>query len=262
MITLIYCLIILIVCSVGAIIGIGGGIIIKPVLDLIGYHSVETVGFISSCAVFSMSISSSVSHIVSKTKFDKKIVIYISLGSVLGGIAGNAILSQAFARLNENTVKGIQGIMIAAIIIFVVIYVNLKNAVSFKLKSPVIIVVTAFILGMISTFLNIGGGLLNIACLTLLFSFTVKESAVYSVAVIFFSQLSRLVMVFISNQFEPFREYFPIIAAVICTAIISGIIGSKLNKKLSASAVNAVFSVVLSSVALINIFNAVTGFTF
>ena len=103
-------------------------------------------------------------------------------------------------------------------------------------------------------------GPINTAFLVLLFSFTVKESAVYSVAIIFFSQLSQLITIFISNQFQPYKEYLPIILSAMAVSVIGGIIGSKLNRRLSEKAITAIFSVVLSIVAVINIYNAVTGF--
>ena len=39
----------------GAICGIGGGVIIKPVLDMLGLASVATISFLSGCTVLSMS---------------------------------------------------------------------------------------------------------------------------------------------------------------------------------------------------------------
>ena len=45
-------------CTIGATVGLGGGVIIKPILDSMGFASVDTVNFISSWAVFAMSISS------------------------------------------------------------------------------------------------------------------------------------------------------------------------------------------------------------
>lgn len=260
MLTLIYSIIIFIACTVGAIVGIGGGVIIKPMLDLIGQHSVEVVGFISTCAVFAMSISSSVKHITAKTEFNKKIVLLVSFGSVFGGIIGNEIFDIAFENFNSNIVKGIQAVIIAAFIIFVIIYVNSKNIKSLKIKNPILITLTGLLLGLMSAFLGIGGGPINTAFLVLLFSFTVKESAVYSVAIIFFSQLSQLITIFINNQFEPYKEYTPIILSAMAISVIGGIIGSKLNRKLSDKTITTIFSVVLSIVAVINIYNAVTGF--
>jgi len=261
MIELIYSIIIFAACTVGAIVGIGGGVIIKPLLDFIGVHSVEVVGFISTCAVFAMSISSSVKHITAKTKFDKKIVLLVSFGSILGGIIGNEIFDFALESLNTDIVKGVQAVIIAAFIIFVIIYVNSKNVKSFKIKNPVLIALTGLMLGLMSAFLGIGGGPINTAFLVLLFSFTVKESAVYSVAIIFFSQLSQLITIFINNQFRPYKEYFLIILIAMAVSVIGGIIGSKLNKKLSNKVITVIFSVVLSLVAVINICNAITGFS-
>ena len=39
---------------VGAICGIGGGVIIKPVLDAFGVLSVSTISFLSGCTVLAM----------------------------------------------------------------------------------------------------------------------------------------------------------------------------------------------------------------
>lgn len=259
MITGIYCIVIFIATIIGAIVGMGGGVIIKPVLDLIGVHSVEVVGFISTCAVFAMSISSSIKHIKAKTKIDPKIVLLVSAGSIIGGVVGNEIFDIAFAVLDANLIKAIQACIIGAFLIFVIIYVN-TNMKTYKITNPVAIGVTGLFLGLASAFLGIGGGPINTAILVLLFSFTVKESAVYSVAIIFFSQLSQLVAIFANNRFEPFKEYWAIILVAMVISVIGGIIGSKLNRKLSDNVVTKIFSATLVFVVLINVYNAITGF--
>ena len=43
-------------CTVGAICGIGGGIIIKPVLDATGVADVATINFLSGCTVLAMTL--------------------------------------------------------------------------------------------------------------------------------------------------------------------------------------------------------------
>ena len=45
---------------VGAICGIGGGVIIKPVLDAFGIMSVSAISFLSGCTVLSMTTYSGV----------------------------------------------------------------------------------------------------------------------------------------------------------------------------------------------------------
>lgn len=260
MVSFLYGIIVFFASTVGALVGIGGGVIIKPLLDFFGFHSVEVVGFISTCAVFAMSISSSVRHIKTKTKINPKIVLFVSFGSIFGGIIGNQIFDAAFAKLNTDIVKGIQATIIAAFIVFVIIYVNAKKVKSLRIKNPILIILTGLLLGLMSAFLGIGGGPINTAFLVLLFSFTVKESAVYSVAIIFFSQLSQLVTIFINNRFEPYLQYYPLIIVAVVFAVFGGLIGSRLNKKCSNKVITKVFSIVLAFVCIINIYNAVTGF--
>lgn len=121
-----------------------------------------------------------------------------------------------------------------------------------------IIILCASVIGAI---VGIGGGVINTTFLVLLFSFTVKESAVYSVAIIFFSQLSQLITIFINNRFEPYIQYYSLILTAMAVGVLGGLIGSKLNKKLSNKVITKVFSVTLAFVAIVNIYNAVTGFT-
>ena len=56
MVVVIYSLVIVIATVLGAIAGLGGGVIIKPLFDLIGAHQASTIGFYSSVAVFTMCI--------------------------------------------------------------------------------------------------------------------------------------------------------------------------------------------------------------
>ena len=44
--------------SIGAIVGAGGGVIIKPVVDMLGILPISTVSFCSGCTVLGMSVSS------------------------------------------------------------------------------------------------------------------------------------------------------------------------------------------------------------
>ena len=56
--TVIYFLTTIIATSAGGISGMGGGIIIKPVLDLMGDFTPQTIGVMSATTVFVMSLVS------------------------------------------------------------------------------------------------------------------------------------------------------------------------------------------------------------
>ena len=55
MLTILLFLVSLFASSVSAIVGAGGGVIIKPVLDMIGVLPVSTVSFCAGCTVLGMS---------------------------------------------------------------------------------------------------------------------------------------------------------------------------------------------------------------
>ena len=69
---------------VGAVCGIGGGVIIKPVLDATGILAVTTGSFLSGCTVLSMSVVSLYKNMRMKHDFvfDKAFATVIAAGGV------------------------------------------------------------------------------------------------------------------------------------------------------------------------------------
>lgn len=67
---LIYFLVAVMATTIGATAGIGGGIIIKPILDFMGGYNLETIGILSSFTVFSMAIVSIIKQIRYKVKIE------------------------------------------------------------------------------------------------------------------------------------------------------------------------------------------------
>ncbi len=243
----------------GAFAGLGGGVIIKPVLDLIGYDTIDTVNFISACAVFSMSISSTIRHIKAKTEIDFKFIIILSAGAVTGGFCGSFLFDYLLTLFSNSILKSIQGIILCILLVLSVIYINIKNAKSFKIKNPAGIIAIGLVLGFTASFLGVGGGPINVAFLVLFFSMTMKEAAVYSVGTIFFSQLSKLIATGI-NHTVPYVEPITITVCIIC-AVLGGIFGAKMNKSANEKAVKTVFTVIVTGIAIVNLYNAIMGFT-
>lgn len=252
-------LVIFIACTVGATVGLGGGVIIKPVLDSMGFCTVDIVNFISSCAVFAMSISSIIRHKIQKTKFDKKTALLVSLGAVLGGFLGNRIFNFALSVTGSDRIVTIQAILIMVFVGFAVFYINKKNAKTFHVTNPLGVIATGLMLGALNSFLGIGGGPINITVLFLMFSLLVKEGAVYSICVVFFCQLSNLLTLFFTNGFKPYKDYVFIVVLGLVAAVLGGLCGSTLNKKLSEKTVRVIFTCVMGLVFAINVYNVVGG---
>ena len=73
----------------GSICGIGGGVIIKPVLDATGIMSVSSISFLSGCTVLAMSVVSVYKNVRAKSaKLDVKIATALAVGAAVGGVIG------------------------------------------------------------------------------------------------------------------------------------------------------------------------------
>ncbi len=91
---------------VGAICGIGGGVVIKPVLDMLKLASVSTISFLSGCTVLSMSCYSVVRSAFSgERRVDTRTGTPIAIGAALGGIIGKELFGYIRGMFeNQNAV--------------------------------------------------------------------------------------------------------------------------------------------------------------
>lgn len=258
MLTAIYSAVILVATTLGAFVGLGGGVIIKPVLDFIGKEPRMQVDFLSAAAVFTMSVVSTGKCIKRRQKFDISIIIFIAAGSILGGYLGSAVMDIIGTMIEQQTIRCIQAFALAALLTAVSIYVGKCNF-SFKVKNKLAIFAVGLALGFMASFLGIGGGPINVAVLTLFFSMNVKDSAVYSVAIIFFSQLSKLITIFSTAGFEPYAHQWKTLVFILPAAVIGGFIGSSLNRKFDDKLIRKIFVTVMILLIVLNVYNGVTA---
>lgn len=259
MLAVIYAVVILVATTLGAFVGLGGGVIIKPVLDFIGQEPRVQVDFLSCVAVFTMSIVSTFKAIRNKIEFKKSIVVFIAAGSIAGGFLGSYVMDLLEEQFVNVNMRCIQAFMLATLMIAVCVYVN-KQSFSFHIKNPVTICLVGLLLGFLASFLGIGGGPINVAVLTLFFSLNVKESAVYSVAIIFFSQLSKLITIFSSTGIEPYSHQWKTLLFILPAAILGGIIGSKFNRKFDDKVIRKVFTAVMLLIVILSVYNGIIYF--
>lgn len=253
MIRLVYAAVILVATTLGAFVGLGGGVIIKPVLDFIGAEPRMQVDFLSSVAVFTMSIVSTVKAIRNKVVFKKNIILLVALGSIAGGFLGSTLLD---FLSDSNQIRVIQAFILAILLAAVSFYVS-KDRISFHVKNNAAICLVGLLLGLLASFLGIGGGPINVAVLTLFFSMNVKESAVYSVAIIFFSQLSKLVTIFVSSGIEPYAHQWKTLLIILPAAILGGIIGSGFNRRFDDKIIRKIFTAAMIVLVVLNVYNGI-----
>ncbi|WP_348921482.1 sulfite exporter TauE/SafE family protein [Enterococcus rotai] len=256
---IIYFIVIILANTVGAISGMGGGVIIKPVLDTLHFHSLAAISFYSSVAVFTMSIVSTMRQMKNGLKLKIPIAVFVSLGSVVGGISGNTVF-ESLLRLfsDEKYVQLVQIILTIVTLLFAYFYTKIGNERSLELSHPVWYVIVGLFLGFISTLLGIGGGPINVALLMLCFGIPIKEATVYSIVTIFFSQAAKLVTIAQVTGFERFD--LSILLYVIPAAIVGGFVGALISGKISSERVTQVYQVVILLVLLLNLWNGIQLF--
>lgn len=244
---------------IGAVSGIGGGVMIKPVLDAITTLDTSVINFLSSCAVFSMSISASVKYYKEKVPFEKRTFL-LGIGAVIGGLAGTQMFQLVISRITDDTiVKTIQNAVMLVLLTIIFIYVNLKNKPQYSLENKFWVLLIGVMLGIISAFLGIGGGPINIAVLTLFFSMDMKRATVNSIVLILFSQSSKIATLLISRS-VPEQAEMPMLLCIILAAVIGGFIGSAVNKKIKSSKLKTIYNLVMLFVILTCLWNIISIF--
>ena len=252
---IVYFLVVLLANTIGAIAGMGGGIIIKPVLDAIDLHNLLVINFYSVASVFTMAIISLHHQFRGGFQIENKRIFAISMGSILGGMSGSYLFRFLirFFR-NQAETQLVQIILTLSLLGFVVVH-TLKEMKSFHFKSAFSFFLATFFLGLTSSLLGIGGGPINVSILVLLFNLSMKQATVYSILTLFFSQMSALASKLLTTNIYAFDLKYLI--AIIPAALIGGAIGSTLNQRFSEKRISQFFLITTFGVILLNFRNAI-----
>lgn len=243
---------------IGAICGIGGGVIIKPVLDATGSMNVSSISFLSGCTVLSMSIVSVIEAWRNDTvAINVRLGTLLAMGAAMGGLVGKCLFQYiCIWTNNENTVGFIQSVVMSIITFATLIYILWKHKVkTYKVQNLLIVTIIGVFLGILSSFLGIGGGPINILVLTHFFSMKTKEAAINSIYIIMFSQITSLIQVLSHNSVPDVPVYY--ILFMIIGGVLGGMIGNKVNRQINTLVVDRLFIVLMVSIVGINIINAV-----
>ncbi len=254
---------------IGAICGVGGGVFIKPSLDSIGVLSVNSITFLSTCTVISMTgytvISSALSSKDgnSENLIDWKLTTWLAIGSAIGGIIGKNIYTRILDLfVNKEAVGGYQAIALFISMIFVLVYtINKSKIKSYKVTNPILLMILGCILGAFSTFVGIGGGPLNLAILYYFLSMSTKVAAQNSLYLILISQIPGLVITFMNGAvpqelYQGDVGFWTMLIGMMCCGVGGGILGKKINRQISSKVVDKLFILSIICISLLCIWNA------
>jgi len=255
--SLIYLLVSFLASVIGAICGIGGGVIIKPVLDLCSLAGVSTISFLSGCTVLSMTSYSVVRSKLSGTSgVDGRVGTPLAIGAAVGGVAGKQLFDAVKAMFaNPNTVGAVQAACLALITVGTLVYTIFKSRVKTRrVTNRAVCLVIGLALGLMSSFLGIGGGPINLVVLFYFFSMPTKTAAQNSLYIILFSQLASLLTTLITRSVPEFA--WSALIFMVCGGIGGGIAGRAVNKKIDDKAVDKLFMGLMAVIICISIYNA------
>ena len=94
-------------------------------------------------------------------------------------------------------------------------------------------------LGVVSSFLGIGGGPVNVTVLTIVFGFSAKTAVICSLSSVFVSQISKIASITVNSGIEAFG--IKLLPFVVIAGVLGAVIGRMINKKASDKTVEKLF---------------------
>lgn len=241
---------------IGAICGIGGGIIIKPTLDAFGVMSVAAVSFLSGCTVLTMTGYNVIrSRLEGSSHINMKTSTPLAIGAAFGGAAGKALFESLLLKFPHKEMAGaIQAACLLVITVGTLVYtLNRPGIKTYHMTNMPICLVLGSILGILSSFLGIGGGPVNLVILSYFFSMPTKAAAENSLYIILFSQITGLVITLLSGSVPDFRP--DLLLFMMAAGVAGGVCGRKINKKIEESLVDKLAVYLMIALIGINLYN-------
>ncbi len=242
--------------AVGAICGIGGGVVIKPVMDMFRIDSVAAISFLSGCTVLSMSCYTvGRAMLAGEGRVDVKTGTPLALGAALGGLAGKALFTAVKDLFQQSDMVGaVQSACLAAITLGTLAYTLCKARIhTRRLTAPAACCAVGLALGICSSFLGIGGGPINLVVLYYFFSMDTRTAAANSLYIILFSQLASLLATLIAGTIPDLQ--LMMLVWMIAGGIGGGIIGRACSRRMDDRAVEKLFMGLMGVIIAISLFN-------
>lgn len=246
---------VLIATVVGSISGIGGGVIIKPVMDAVCAMSSSQISFMSGTTVLAMTIASLIRSRDEIRKIDKRGVM-LAIGAAVGGLAGKQLFNIIREAASSGTmVSFVQNVFMVLLTGAVFVYTLKKESIrKMDIKNMVFALIAGFVLGVFSSFLGIGGGPINLMILSFFFSMDTKTAAFNSLLTIFFSQA----LSFISTSITGIPDVnWMLMVLMMVFGVVGATIGRTLNKKMDNEAVDKLFMVLLVVIIGLSCYNCI-----
>jgi uncharacterized membrane protein YfcA len=180
----------------------------------------------------------------------------LALGAAPGGIFGKLLFQLAVVGLPGNKIGVIQSLSLLFLSIGIYIYNIKQNCI--KQEHITNIVFCFFLgigLGMLSAFLGIGGGPLDIPIISFFLGMDTKNTSLHSTYIIFISQFFNFITALVTGTIPAFP--LPLITVMITGGIGGGWIGSQLLLRMKNRHIDLTFRFFLAAVIFICAWNTI-----
>ena len=96
---------------------------------------------------------------------------------------------------------------------------------------------------------------MNVSLLVIFFGYSMKQSSIYSIATVFFSQITKIFSILISQQYTQFD--LSLVPWLIIVGIVGGYYGTRINQRISDAAIGKVYDVFMLGMSALTVFNIV-----
>lgn len=230
--------------TISGLIGIGGGVIMLPILIYIMGVEAKIATALSMVQVLFSSISGSIFHYIGKT-IRINYALYFGLSSAAFSFLGSYITKY----VSDTAIKIVYIVTTIAILALFLLVNNDGKQEHILTKSKLYIIIPiGAVAGFIGGLLGLGGGFLFVPVLTCFFCLPIKVAVGTSLLAVFFNSIPGVVGKFI---FVKFNIYIAL--ALGAGSVAGSVFGSYLNKKMSHKAIKILFITVLT-IAIIRVF--------
>ncbi len=252
----------------GSLVGIGGGLVIVPVLSVGLGYDVKTAIAASLIGVIATSLSASPRYIHSGIA-DRRLGLLLLVAAALGGLAGGLTAG----RLDGRTLSLLFALLLSGVALrmlwqvrhpvvhppvdddadwsgFASSYVEPTSGVEIEYQARRIMpgTVVAFVSGNISGLLGVGGGVINVPTLNVLMHVPIRVATTTSTYMLAATAAASATVYIVSDRVDP------LLAAPVALGVIIGArLGARLSMRLSQNVLRLAF-VAIAAVFAVSMF--------
>lgn len=249
---------------IAALLGIGGGVIIVPLLVLLLKMPMQNAIAISLAAIVSVSIILSIYNLI-KHLVNVKLALILEALTALCAIAA----SQIAININPNILKGIFGffLILISFSMFKPVFFKFRNSggkmnysyfdpelkrkVYYKIENLKIAILTSSLAGLASGLLGVGGGVLKVPILNEICKIPMRVATATSNLMVGITALAAGLVYFhhgyLNLNFMPW---------IISGIVVGSGIGIYIKRHLDNYSIKEIFSIIMSIVGIVMIFQA------